>query len=294
MILSASVVLTMEGAPIENGAVAIDGARIVDVGPVAEVRARRSGNVLDLGERILLPGLINVHSHLDYTMLRGRIPPQPTFTDWIREINAAKARFRESDYLEAIVAGAAEARRFGTTSLVNLAAFPELLVRLPALRLRVWWCAELIDVRENVNVHSIVAAMRKPSSAAAQLGLAPHAPFTASAGLYAECTMLADEQDLLLTTHVAESREEMQMFQHGRGALFDFLKGLGRKTEDCGGSTPLRVFLESAGMIGDHFEARWIVAHLNELTEEDFILLVRTPKFHIAHCPRSHRYFQHA
>jgi cytosine/adenosine deaminase-related metal-dependent hydrolase len=85
----------------------------------------------------------------------------------------------------------------------------------------------------------------------------------------------------------------MEMFRERRGALFDFLKGLGRRTEDCGGRTPLAVFLESAGIMSDHARARWIVAHLNELAEEDFMLLARALEFHIAHCPRSHRYFQH-
>jgi aminodeoxyfutalosine deaminase len=294
MILRARVVLTMNGPPIENGAAAIEDARIVDVGPFAEIRARRSGEVLDLGESILLPGLINAHCHLDYTMLRGRISPQATFTDWIREINAAKAGLKERDYVKAITAGAAEARRFGTTSLVNLAAFPTLVSRLPSLPLRLWWCAELIDLRAKVDLRSLVAAMREMRLGSVQLGLAPHAPFTASAQLYARSARLADAEDLLLTTHLAESHEEMEMFREGSGPLFDFLKQIGRTTQDCGNTTPLQLFLQSVDAIGDRALPRWIVAHLNELSEEDFAMLAERPKFQVAHCPRSHRYFRHA
>ncbi len=293
MILRARAVLTMNGPPLENGAVAIGGSRIIDVGTFAEIRARHSAEVLDLGERILLPGLINVHCHLDYTMLRGRIAPQATFTDWIREINAAKAGLEVEDYLKAITMGAAEARSFGTTSLVNLAAFPRLLARLPALPLRLWWSAELIDIREKIDLQPLVAGMREMQTRDVQLGLAPHAPFTASADLYAQCAKVAEEKDLLLTTHLAESREEMEMFRAGGGSLFDFLQAIGRTEEDCGGKTPLQLFLQSAAGGGDRILSRWIVAHLNELSEQDFAMLARRARFHVAHCPRSHRYFGH-
>ena len=146
MIVRARIVVTMDGPPIENGAVAVEGNRIVDVGTFAEVKARNSNEVIDLGEQALLPGLINAHCHLDYTCLRRMIQPQESFTDWIRAINAAKARLTPGDYLESIAAGFAEAQRFGTTSIVNYEAFPELIGRTPA-PIRTWWLAELIDVR---------------------------------------------------------------------------------------------------------------------------------------------------
>ena len=55
--------------------------------------------VVDLGEQALLPGLINAHCHLDYTCLRGKIPRQKSFTDWIRAINAEKAKLSPEDYV---------------------------------------------------------------------------------------------------------------------------------------------------------------------------------------------------
>ena len=67
MIVRSRVVVPMVGEPIENAAVAIAGNQIAGVGRFEEVRARHGGEVLDLGEQILLPGLINAHCHLDYT-----------------------------------------------------------------------------------------------------------------------------------------------------------------------------------------------------------------------------------
>ena len=114
---------------------------IAGVGRFEEVRASHGGEVLDLGEQILLPGLINAHCHLDYTLLRGKIPPQESFTDWIRAINAEKAKLTAKDYVASIDAGFAEAQRFGTTTIVNLKAFPELLAADRGRRSATWWFA---------------------------------------------------------------------------------------------------------------------------------------------------------
>src|SRR3954447_6220595 len=99
MILRARCVLTMDGAPIENGAVVVRGNIIEAVGTWDEVRRDASDEVLDVSECILMPGLINAHCHLDYTRLRGAIPRQSSFTAWIREINRKKAQMTEEDYL---------------------------------------------------------------------------------------------------------------------------------------------------------------------------------------------------
>ena len=82
---------------------------------------------------------------------------------------------------------------------------------------------------------------------------------------------------------------EMEMFRESGGALFELMKAIGRPMNDCGGTSPLALML-SARVLND----RWIVAHRNELTPDDLKLLAAAPKFHIAHCPRSHRYFGHS
>ncbi|PYK29868.1 MAG: hypothetical protein DME57_08780 [Verrucomicrobia bacterium] len=148
MIVRAKVVVTMDGPPIENGAVVIVGERITDVGKFSELRkAHSTDEVVDLGERGLLPGLINAHCHLDYTRLRGKIPRQKSFTDWIRAINAEKATLSPQDYVASINEGFVEAKRFGTTTIANLTAFPELVARIQA-PIRTWWFAELIEIAD--------------------------------------------------------------------------------------------------------------------------------------------------
>ncbi len=312
MIIRARVVVTMDGPPIENGAVAISGNQIIDVGNFPEVSARHSGQeIVDLGEQALLPGLINAHCHLDYTCLRGKISPRKSFADWIRAINAEKAKLSAQDYLASITEGFAEAKRFGTTTIANLTAFPELIPRIDP-PIRTWWFAELIDVpspeRANELVDRAIGALKRARKSSGGIGLAPHALFTASTNLYRRCEENAQRENFLLTTHLAESREEMSMFHDSAGPLYEFMKEIGRDMSDCGDQTPLDRFL---GTVRDSstpkaFGARndkkasgnaqeWIVAHLNELTESDFELLERsTRNSHVVHSPRSHDYFAHS
>ncbi|PYL30935.1 MAG: hypothetical protein DMF39_04445 [Verrucomicrobia bacterium] len=291
MIIRARTVVTMDGAPIENGAVAVSGNQIADVGKFDQIRARNAGEIVDLGEQALLPGLINAHCHLDYTCLRGKIPPRKSFADWIRAINAEKAKFSPADYLASINDGFAEAKRFGTTTIANLTAFPDLVPKISA-PIRTWWFAELIDVRAPERSNEIVDLAIGSLKSAPNWGLAPHALFTASKNLYSHCEEVARREDILLTTHLAESLEEMEMFRDASGPLYEFLKSIGRDMSDCGRQTPLELFL---GAPGGRALPHWIVSHLNELTESDFDLLERSERrFHVVHSPRSHDYFNHS
>jgi len=291
MIVRARTVVTMDGAPIQNGAVAVLGNRFVDVGRFDEVKARNASETVDLGEKALLPGLINAHCHLDYTCLRGKIRRQKSFADWIRAINAKKAKLSPNDYIASISKGFAEAKRFGTTTIANLTASPELISKIHS-PIRTWWFAELIDVRASERTNEIVNSAIQTLNQTDTWGLAPHALFTASRDLFRRCEEIAQRDNILLTTHLAESHEEVQMFREASGPLYDFLKDIGRRMDDCGSKTPLELLL---GAIGDRALPNWIFAHLNELTESDFELLERSnSKFHVVHCPRSHTYFRHS
>ena len=298
MIIRARTVATMDGPPIEDGSVVISGNRIIEVGEFPGVSARHSGQeTVDLGEQALLPGLINAHCHLDYTCLRGKIPSRESFADWIRAINAEKAKLGADDYLASITDGFAEAKRFGTTTVANLTAFPELIsqIRSP---IRTWLFAELIDLRSPERANELVDLAIKSLQSEEKWGLAPHALFTASRDLYRRCEEVARRENVLLTTHLAESPEEMEMFREGSGPLYEFMKSIGRLMNDCGKETPLANFLTirdySSALRAARNDKDWLIAHLNELTESDFDLLETAKRrFHVVHSPRSHGYFAH-
>ena len=101
LLLRARVVLPIRRPPIADGAVVVSDQRIAAVGPWRSLRPRFAGEVHDLGDVILLPGLINAHCHLDYTHMAGMFPPQKSFCDWIKLITTEKAHWTFSDYAEA-------------------------------------------------------------------------------------------------------------------------------------------------------------------------------------------------
>jgi cytosine/adenosine deaminase-related metal-dependent hydrolase len=253
--------------------------------------------VIDLGERVLMPGLVNAHCHLDYTMMRRSIQPQRSFTEWIRRINALKRSLGSEDYRAAISKGFAELRQWGTTTVANIESFPELLNEMPESSIRTIWFLEMIDVRHRVTSEEVVngalAFFDKQPSRLDSFGLSPHAPYTASGALYELADKAAAQFDMPVTTHVAESREEWEMFRHARGELYDFMLKLGRWMHDSHQErTPLRHLIHYTG-----FGERWILAHMNELDDSDLLLLSSIPRGErpsIVHCPGSHRYFRHA
>jgi cytosine/adenosine deaminase-related metal-dependent hydrolase len=294
MILRARVVVTMDGPPIEDGAVVIDGQRIAAVSRFSDRTA--TGEVTDLGEVALMPGLINAHCHLDYTMMRGAILPPTSFAAWVQRINALKRLLDAEDYLAAIRRGFAELRQWGTTAVCNIEAFPELMLKLGPPPIRTWSFYEMIDVRHRITTEDVVAGalsfFSQRGNSLAAFGLSPHAPYTASATLYQLANACAEALAMPLTTHVAESREELEMFRHARGPLYDFLASIGRPMSDCGHHAPFALLWRQGAI-----DSRWLLAHMNELTDEDFTLLESLPRGggpSLVHCPGSHRYFGHS
>src|SRR5690242_7386819 len=100
MILRARVVLPIVRPAISAGAVVISRGRIQGVGRWRDLASRNSAKRIDLGEVILLPGLVNAHCHLDYTHMAGLLPSPKSFIDWLKLITATKAQWTAEEYKE--------------------------------------------------------------------------------------------------------------------------------------------------------------------------------------------------
>ena len=154
--------------------------RLAFVGRWADLAAADRRDVLDLGECLLLPGLINAHCHLDYTDMAGHIPPPKNFPDWIKAILAEKAACSYSDYARAWVRGAQQLVRNGTTTVADIEAVPELLPDVwDATPLRVHSFLEMTGVRSRRAPGSVlgeaVETIRALPDGPGRVGLSPHA-----------------------------------------------------------------------------------------------------------------------
>ncbi len=259
------------------------------------VPALQSGtSIREMDETTLLPGLINAHTHLDYSSMRFAICRPKSFTGWVQKLNSIKRQLDPSMCLDAIRRGFEEALAFGTTAICTMEAFPELMPHVPPPPMRTWWCYEMIDVRHRNTPEEVVEGAlrffgewRDPLS---HSGLNPHAPYTASAPLFQLAAECGSKLNLLLTTHVAESEEEWDMFEKAAGPLHEFLASIGRPMDDCGSRTPFQKWFEN------HGTQRWLLAHMNRLSEQDLDHLANFPpetRPTVVHCPGSHRYFDH-
>ena len=291
-LLRARFVVPIRRVPIEDGDVVVEGERIAAVGAWRWMRRRFSGHITDLGDSILLPGFINAHCHLDYTGMAGLFPPPKSFCAWIKSLTTEKSCWTGSDFAESWLVGAKMLLRSGTTTVLDVEAFPELLPDLwPTTPLRVISFLEMTGVRSRREPEAILAeAVERIESLPASrcgAGLSPHAPYSTTPGLIKHVGTIARRRKWRVVTHVAESATEFQMFKHGRGEMFDCLLRSRRDMSDCGGISPAQ-HLAKNGLLGPNLFA----IHVNHLAHGDAALLARK-RVSVVHCPRSHDYFGH-
>jgi cytosine/adenosine deaminase-related metal-dependent hydrolase len=291
MILRARLVLPMAAPAIEDAAIVISGDRIASVDKWNNLRPHATGPVHDLGDVVVVPGLINAHCHLDYTQMAGKISAPRSFADWIKTIVALKAEWSYTEFAESWLRGAEMLLHSGTTTVADVEAVPELLPDMwQATPLRVISFRELISLKARTTAEELVretaAQWAALPDSERRVGLSPHAPYTTSAELLSVTAHEARQRKWLLTTHVAESEQEFEMFLYRHGPLYDWLKSQ-RDMSDCGRGSPIR-HLEQADYLGDNL----LAVHVNYLWRDDAATLGKYG-VHVVHCPRSHEYFRH-
>jgi cytosine/adenosine deaminase-related metal-dependent hydrolase len=291
-ILRARIVLPICRPPISDGAVIVSGERIVAVDRWQKLSRDFSGDVVDLGETVLLPGLVNAHCHLDYTSMAGQFPSPKLFTDWLKLITTSKADFSYSEYAESWLNGAKMLVRTGTTTVGDIETVPELLPEvLGATPLRIVSFLEMTGIRSRRQPKIILREASERIEGLLPLGftggLSPHAPYSTLPELLRLSAELARRKKWLMSIHVAESSQEFEMFMRGRGEMFDWLRRNERDMSDCGQGSPVQ-HLARCGALGKNL----LAIHVNYVAKNDAALLARR-KVTVVHCPRSHSFFRH-
>jgi cytosine/adenosine deaminase-related metal-dependent hydrolase len=292
MILRARFILPIEQPPIENGAVVISGHKIQSVGAWKNLRAGNDQKIIDLGDVMLLPGLVNAHCHLDYTDMAGQLPPPKKFTDWIASITAAKTGWSYSDYAHSWLHGAHQLLKSGTTTVADIEAMPDLLPEVwDATPLRIFSFLEMTGIKSRRAPKEILreALIKIDALAHARnrASLSPHAPYSTRPELLRLAAKTTRKRKWRITTHVAESDQEFEMFLHARGEMHEWLGRNERDNSDCGLGSPV-VHLARQQLLGENV----LAVHVNCLARGDATLLAKN-KTHVVHCPRSHDYFKH-
>jgi aminodeoxyfutalosine deaminase len=288
-IYRAGWVLPITASPIRDGWVAVDEGVISDVG-----QGTPPGS-LDLGRTAVLPSLVNAHTHLELSYLRGMVEPADRFLDWIRALIAARRRYadpRDSTILAAAQGAIHEARATGTGLIGDVS---NTLVTAPLLQQsgmpgRLFY--ELLgfnasDPSSDVGKARASADEAQRAAPAVRLSLAAHAPYSVSPGLFAAIRVDLDAHaGDVSTVHLGESTEEIEFLEHGRGGWRDLLQELGVWTDSwhAPGTSPV-TYLAEMGFLDSHV----IAVHAVQCSGDDLVRLkaLGTP---VVSCPRSNRH----
>ncbi|HEX7723736.1 MAG TPA: amidohydrolase family protein, partial [Pyrinomonadaceae bacterium] len=124
-IYTARWVLPIVAAAINDGAIVINDSKIAAVGDRAAIlRAFPGALVEDFGNAAILPGLINAHSHLELTVMRGFLEREEhDFFAWLRKLTVARLQMTDEDLFVSAACGAIEAARAGITCLGDSSSF---------------------------------------------------------------------------------------------------------------------------------------------------------------------------
>lgn len=288
--LKANYVIPSPSKVIEGGRVVIEGSKIVDVGPPQTCRAR--GKEVDFGTAAIIPGLINAHTHLELTDLEGKIPPPKGFTHWLRQMVAFRMEAPHRDLSHAVERGVKLSLEAGTTTVADIANTNDSFEVLPRLPIRKRVFKELIALDPgrvaSVLEEAIRTLSRFPRDGLSYVGLSPHAPYTACEKLYKGSALFSKGQDILLTTHVSESEEELEFLTSGTGSLATMLRAYGFLDGwTAPGRTPI-AFLQEIGAM----TSPWLLAHCNYVRDEE-VRIIKDSASSVVYCPGSHRYFGH-
>ncbi len=287
--LTARCVFPVSGPPIPGGCVTIDQGRILAVG-----EKPAGGEVRDLGNVALLPGLVNAHTHLEFSHLeepigRAGLP----FVEWIRQI-IEQFRRSEGTSPDAISRGLQESIRAGTTALGEIAQPGRSIEEIQQAEMRATIFLELIAPTEQRIPPLLELAPKYLETANPsdrwRPGLSPHAPYTVLPELFEAAVSLSATAGVPVAFHLAESREELDLLRHRSGPFAEHWEELGT----CDPSTfapetrPLDYLRQLAKA------DRALIVHGNYLDDEEISFLGKhRDRMSVVYCPRTHAFFGH-
>jgi cytosine/adenosine deaminase-related metal-dependent hydrolase len=285
----ARYVLPITASPIVDGVVAVERGRIAYVGPRAVAPAAEE---IDLGDVLLLPGLVNAHCHLELTAMRGFLEDLD-FRSWILRLTTAKrAVLSREMLLDAARYGIAEGLRHGITAYgdtcdsgVAFDAMRECGVR--GVMYQEVFGPDPAQCEESLGVlRETIQHLRPVETARVRVGVSPHAPYTVSDSLFAAVARYARAESLPMAIHIAESQLEHDLVVNGAGAFADGLRARGIAVTPRSRS-PIAL-LSSLDVLA----ASPLLIHCIRVDDAD-LRLIADARCACAHCPASNSKLGH-
>ena len=292
-LFAARWVLPITAPPIADGAVLVDReGRIAWIGPRTEAPAAEA--IETLGDVILLPGLVDAHTHLELTAMRGLLE-QASFFDWIRTLTRARAEvLADDDLLDAARLGVCEGLAAGVTTFADTSASGapvlQALVELGARGIvyqEVFGPAAEQREASLAGLQRAVTALRARATPLVAVGVSPHAVYSVHEELLVDACAWAAAHDLPVAMHVSESPAEIAFLRDGTGPFADFLRGRGIPVAPRAHS-PLHLL----AALGVPDVVRPLLIHATQFDASD-VALAAHYGCPVAHCPASNAKLGH-
>ncbi|MBD1399104.1 amidohydrolase family protein [Pelovirga terrestris] len=295
LIITAKLLVTADRSPFEGGALLCRGDRIVAVDDLTSLKKNHPDVVVkDYGDAVILPLLVNAHTHLeltdfpDWANKKGRqVDEHKSFVDWILQLIQVKKKIDPDNYRHAVINGMEQSIRAGTGVVGDILAhhsarsayqsaplagvvFLETLGQDPAMIRRL-----------KKSLHQV---LDEPFAAETMLGISPHSPYTISNVYLRHIYDLCKRRGLRCCTHVAESEEEVTFTRDSRGAIAErFYQAINWQgfIPPPSGLRPVTYLEKLGGLFPEN-----LLVHGVHLDDRDISLLARN-RMSLALCPRS-------
>lgn len=291
--LSAEWVYPVTAQPISSGAVLVrDDGRIVAVGPDAEVPTPPGVTAEHFPGAVIMPGLVNAHTHLELTGFGGEVD-ETQFDVWIRSVRSLKETRSAEDFRVAAREGLRRCFAAGVTTIAETGDSGAVADALTELGGRGVVFQEVFGPHPDQCEDSMallisqIAKLRTHAGDCLRIGVSPHAPYTVSGPLYRAVAAFADDQGLAMAVHIAESQAESDLLATGTGPFREAWRKRGIPLPEPRGDSPVS-WLERHGMLGPGL----LCIHSIRVDEDDIDLLARH-RCTVAHCPLSNRSHGH-
>ena len=291
--LAARWLIPVTGSPIEFGALLIGPeGRIQAVGSDKDVPRPADIPAEDFGDAVLLPGLINTHTHLELTGFENQVC-EPDFSAWLRRLRELKTTRTTAEYLDAARKGLAASFAAGVTTVADTGDSGAVIQALAESDASGVAYQEVFGPHPDQLDESLAGLRRQLSrlnrwaTGRVRIGVSPHAPYTVSGPLLRAVAQWAAAERLPLAMHLAESRAEVDFLGRGTGAFAQAWTARGIPLPDWGGGTPVEWLAIHGGLT-----ERTLCIHAVQLQPSDIGRLASSGAA-VAHCPLSNEAHGH-
>ena len=289
-------VLPITSPAIADGAIAVDGDRMVSIGTRVDLANQYpQSNLQDFGEAAIIPGLVNTHSHLELTAMRGFLETEEIdFFAWLRKLTRARLERMTADDLYVSAAwGACEAIRAGITCVADASDSASTTMQalkdvgLAGVVFQESFGPDPGLAKDNFEkLTAKVACLRDSETSLVKVGVSPHAPYTVCAPQLEMISRYAIDEELPVMMHAAETSMEVLLLAEGKGPFADGLRSRGIEWQAPGVSSIQ--YLKEHGIL----DAHPLLAHCIHVDDAD-IEIMKATGTRVAHCPKSNAKLGH-